>query len=337
MKQLLFLSFACVLAACAAAETCTTQSQMEPAERDSLVRAATSFAQEVQANDAGTIKSNTIPLVAQDFSGIQSSISDTAPHLKTANFAVDTVWVLDATAVQATNGKPADAQFFCNLNRSAAQVSFLIPSLPQGRYALAVVNAAASNSLPFQLAFLMQRSSSGVWQLAGFYPRATLAANHDGLWYWRQGREFAAKKQNWNAWIAYEEAEQLLRPVPFMTSTHLDQLQDEWSKAAPTALSAGIRPDTPLVIRGKDGAEYRLTALAADSSLGAPKLDVAVHIAAEPINDPVAARARNLQAARAFVAAYPELRDSFHGVWVFADPPSGSTFASEEPMDRLTL
>ncbi len=146
-----------------------------------------------------------------------------------------------------------------------------------------------------------------------------------------------ARKQNWNAWIEYAQAEQLLRPVAFMSSTHLDQMHDEWSKAAPTALSAGIKPSAPLIVRAKDGTEYRFTAIAADASLGTPKVDVAMHFIAEPLADPVAARARNLAAAKAFVAAYPELREAFHGVWVFADPANGSGFASEEPMERLTL
>ena len=244
------------------------------------------------------------------------------------------MWILDASAPAGNDSKTQDAQFFCNLNRSAPEVTFSIPGLPAGRYALAVVNASAAPA-PFQLAFLLQKSASGSWQMAGFYPHATTATSHDGLWFWRQAREYAAKKQNWNAWLDYQEAELLLRPVPFMSSTHLDLLHDEWSKAAPTALSAGIRPEAPLVIRAKDGSEFRLTSLSTDNSLGNPRLDIAIHIAAEPMADPVAARARNQQAARAFVAAYPELRENFHGVWVFAEATNGAPFASEEPMERL--
>ena len=312
------------------AQQCTTQSQMQPAERDTLAQAATAFAKLVQSNDTAALKQQTIPQVAQDFGGIAEAVSSTAPHLQGATLQPSTLWLLDASK----NSAAQDTQFFCNLNRSQAETSFAIPALPPGRYALTIVDATRG-SAPWQLAMLLRQSAPGSWQLAGFFPRATTAAGHDGLWYWSDARSAAGKRQNWTAWIEYSEAERLLKPVGFVASTHLEQLREEQGKAAPPALSNGISPEAPLVIKAKDGSEYQLTSLRPDDSLGGDRIDVAMHYKAGALTDPVAARARNQKAASALVAAYPDLREHFHGIWTFAESGSGAPFASEEPMTRL--
>ncbi len=312
------------------AQQCTTQSQMQPAERDTLVQSATALAGLVQSNDSAALKQRTIPQVAQEFAGIAEAVTTTAPHLQGATLQPSSVWILDASK----NAAAQDTQFFCNLNRSQADTNFSIPALPPGRYALTVVDAVRGSS-PWQLAMLLRQSSTGTWQLAGFFPRATTAAGHDGLWYWTDARTAAGKRQNWTAWIEYNEAERLLKPVGFVGSSHLDQLHEEQGKAAPPALSNGISPDAPLVVKAKDGTEYQLTALGPDDSLGGDRIDVAMHYKADPLSDPVAARARNQKAASALVAAYPDLREHFHGVWAFAESGNAAPFASEEAMARL--
>jgi hypothetical protein len=316
------------------ADGCTTQAVMSAATRISLATAAQTFSQKVGASDVDGIRSLTIPQYAQNFEGIRSAINTAAPHLKGAAFVVESVWLLDATGLKpAADGTLQDGQFFCSLNHSAQQVSFLIPSLPAGRYAFAVVDANNVAS-PWQLAFILQEVA-GSWRLAGFFPRATTAGGHDGLWYWQAARDFAAKKQPWNAWIYYQQAVTLLRPVSFMSSSHLDALNEEMSRAAPPALSQGLSADMPLVLRTATGADLRITALGTDDSLNTSPVDLALHFKAEPLNDTAAARARNRAAALALLAAYPELRPNFHGVWVFAEVPGQPPFPSEEPMAGL--
>jgi hypothetical protein len=319
------------------AEPCITQSQMQPAERDALAQAATSLAQLTAANNADGVRALTMPPYAQDFGGIQSAITSAAPHLQGASFVPETLWILDASAAKpAADGSAQDAQFFCTLNRGVMQTSFLIPGLPAGKYALAVLNTVGTAE-PWQVAMLL-RQNGATWQLGGLFPRATTAAGHDGLWYWKAARDFATKKQPWNAWVYYVEAQQLLKPVAFVTSSHLDTLLAEQQHAAPTGLSTGIGNDQPLVIAGtKGGAEVRVTSLAAENSPDkASGIDLLAHIRADDaLTDPVASRARNVAAAKAIVAAYPELRSAFHGVWVVAELPGGGTYISEEPMSAL--
>jgi hypothetical protein len=319
------------------AEPCITQSQMQPTEREGLVQAAASLALLTAANNAEGVRAFTMPPYAQDFGGIQSAITNAAPHLQGASFVPETLWILDASAAKpATDGGAQDAQFFCTLNRGVMQTSFLIPGLPPGKYAFAVLNTAGTAD-PWQVAMLL-RQNGATWQLGGLFPRATTAAGHDGIWYWKAARDFASKKQPWNAWVYYVEAQQLLKPVAFVSSSHLDTLVAEQQHAAPTGLSTGIGNDQPLVIAGaKGGAEVRVTSLGAENAPDkAAGIDLLAHIRAEDaLTDPVASRARNVAAAKAIVAAYPELRGAFHGVWIVAELPGGGTYVSEEPMSAL--
>lgn len=314
------------------AETCTTQAAMDPAVRDGMVRAAESLATLAAANNADGVKAQTMPQFASDFSGIAGVIQRSASHLQGAKFAPETVWLLDASSLR---GDSQDAQFFCSLNRGASQTSFLIPSLPTGKYGLVVLNTVGVAE-PWQVSLLMRESAPGQWQLGGLFPRATTVAGHDGLWYWKAARDYAAKKQAWNAYVYYSAAEQLLKPVSFVSSTHLDKLQEERSKAAPPALSSGISEQQPLVIGDGKGAEVRVTSFGAENAPANAGLDVLAHVKADTaLNDPVASRARNAAAAKAIVAAYPELRGAFRGVWIVSELPDGTTFVSEEPMTTL--
>src|SRR5207302_4823115 len=87
-------------------------------------------------------------------------------------------------------------------------------------------------------------------RIAGFYPKPLTAAGHDGLWYWTQARTMTAQKERWNAWLYYQQAESLLTPAIFVQSTHLEKLKTEASAAAPPALSEGVTPEAPLVVKG---------------------------------------------------------------------------------------
>ena len=314
------------------AESCTTQSQMKDAERDTLAAAARDIAARVQANDAAGLKAQTVAELAGNFGAMQGLLTDVAPHLKGGALTVDQVYLLDASQMKVGS----DAQFFCTLNKSASDAEFLIPGLTAGVYGFAIVNVASSPA-PWVVPMLLRREQ-GKWLLAGIYPRATEAAGHDGIWYWREARRLAAAKQPWNAWVYYSEAEGLLQPAGFVASTHLEKLRDEQRAAAPPALSGGISNDVPLVVKGPDGKEYQFTALGTDDTLSKDKLDLSAHLRVDQIGDAAAARKRNEDAMHALLNAYPELRSSFHGIWIVSEP-SGSTgqvpFATEQPMADL--
>jgi hypothetical protein len=72
-----------------------------------------------------------------------------------------------------------------------------------------------------------------------------------------------------------------------------------------------------------------------DDSLAKEKVDVMARLKVEQIGDPVAAKKRNTDAMSALVAAYPELRKGFHGVWVFAEAPGQNPYATELAMNEI--
>jgi hypothetical protein len=321
-----------------AAETCITQSQMQPAERDALAQAAANLAARIQANDASAVRALTIAEFITDFSAMAGEIASTASHLAGDEPQVEQIYILDATTLAKTSsGANPDAQFFCTLNKSANEAEFAIPQLPPGKYAFAMVRMEGPN--PWRLSLLL-RQEAGQWQLAGLYPRHLTANGHDGLWYWKQARTLTAAKDPWNAWLYYQEAQSLLLPANFVSSTHLDKLQTELTSALPPAISSGINSDTPLVVKAADGQEFRFTALSVQdapvqAAASSAQLDVLAHIRVESIGDSTAARQRNIAAASTLLAAHPELRKSFHGVWVFADAAGQNSYSTELAMPDI--
>lgn len=323
-----------LMAVVASAEVCTTQSQMTATDRDALVAAARGLATKVQANDVSGLQAATAADYAKDFSGIGPVVGNTAAKVKGGSLTVEQVYLLDATQLKrGADGSLPEAQFFCSLNKSVSEADFLISGLAPGRYGFVIVDVTDTSS-PWRMSFLL-RQDQGQWTMAGFYPKALSAAGHDGLWYWKQARTMAAQKERWNAWLYYQQAEGLLTPVNFLQSTHLEKLKAETSAVAPPALSEGVSVEAPLVVKGPDGVEYHFTALGVDDSLAKEKIDITANLKVDQIGDPVAARKRNTEAMVALLTAYPELRKSFHGVWMVAVVPGQNPFATEQAMSEI--
>lgn len=317
------------------AQTCTTQATMNPADRDTLAAAARSMALKVQSNDLAGLSNLSTEELKKNQSALGYLVGNTSPKLAGGTVTVEQVYLLDASNLKPNaDGSSPDAQFFCALSKSTSEVQFAIPALPPGKYAFAMVTVAPQDGKSWRLSFLMRQESQD-WRMAGFYPDALTAAGHDGLWYWTQARQAAKNHEQWVAWFYYQEAERLLTPVGFLTSTHLDKLRTEASAAAPTVLANGISAEAPLTVKAADGTEYHFTGLGVDDSLGQSSVDVAAHLKADAISDPAAARRRNDAAASALVAAYPELRSVFHGVWIYAEVAGQPPFATEQPMSDI--
>jgi hypothetical protein len=204
-------------------------------------------------------------------------------------------------------------------------VDFTIPQLPQGRYALVLVHATGV-SKPQQMAFLLQKN--GDWQMAGFFVKPLLVAGHDSLWYWTRARAFDQKNQKWNAYFYYTTAAYLASPADFLTSTNLEKLIQETGNARPEGLPGA----QPMVVT-EGNQTYSISDLHTDGSLGG--LDLVIRYAAPSVGDPVATRARNLEVMKATLAAHPELREGFHGLWVFAEAPPERPFGNELAMSDI--
>ncbi len=310
------------------AESCTTQSQMAVGDRDGLAAAAQAVARTLQNGDMTGLQGETVAELQGSFGSVRQAAQELQPELKGDTLQVESVYLLDATGLQAG----ADAQFFCSLNRSQAEVDFAIRGLTAGMYGFAVVGAQGAS--PWRVSMLLRRDS-GRWLLAGFFPGPTEADGHDGVWYWKEGRRLAAARQPWSAWLMYGEARRLLLPAPFVQSGHLERLDDERKAAAPPALSAGVSATTPLVVKGPDGKEYRFTELGTEALAGRAKVEVAAHLEGEA-GDAAVLRGESDGAARALVAAYPELRGNFGGVVIaLGTTPGAQPLVTERPMSQL--
>jgi hypothetical protein len=148
------------------------------------------------------------------------------------------------------------------------------------------------------------------------------------VWYWRQARIYAQKKQMWNAWLYYTTAISLLQPAGFFSSANLERLVEEQQAVRP----ADLPGTTPLTVTA-EGTGYKVTSLRTDDALGG--LDLTVHYNSTS-SDPVAGRAHTIAVMHGLLGLHPELREAFHGLWVFADAGAGGqAFALEQPMTDL--
>ena len=307
---------AAALPAALAAQNCTTQANLAPELRDQLADTALALAVAVQAGDAAKVQSLTTADFAANFAQTANLIQSIAPALAADKMQVTHLFELDATNRKA--GDTSDADFSCPLAATTSETDFSIASLPPGRYVFAMV-AATGGARPWQLAFLLQQQAApGPWKMAGFYPHASTVEGHDGLWFWNAAREHAKAQELLLAWLFYGEADDLLRPVNFVTSTNLDRLRAERHAATPPELGDGPSAAIPLVVKSGD-AEFRFTAIAAQSSDDGKQLILALHVDAAYLADPAAARARNLAAVQALFAAHKDLRSAFDRVLIIAD------------------
>jgi hypothetical protein len=304
------------------AVSCTTQAQMSEADRTALVQAGKTLAAAVQSGNVAAVQGLTIPKVKTQFDSIASTIEQTAPLLTGATVTIDALYGLDASDLKSA---AEDTQFFCGVPGSPLHVDFTIPQLPQGRYALVLVHATGV-SKPQQMAFLLQKN--GDWQMAGFFVKPLLVAGHDALWYWTRARAFDQKNQKWNAYFYYTTAAYLASPADFLTSTNLEKLNQETVNSRP----AGLPGAQPMTVTEGDKT-YAINDLHTDGSLGG--LDLVIHYSARNVGDPVATRAHNLEVMKATLAAHPELREGFHGLWVFAEAPPERPFGNELAMSDI--
>jgi hypothetical protein len=183
---------------------------------------------------------------------------------------------------------------------------------------------------PQQISLILQNDPEGSqqWKLAGLFVRPLTEAGHDGLWYWKQARDFAGRKQNWNAYFYYQTAAFLLDPVDFLTSPNLQKLQKEAQAVKPVELPG----ETPLEIEA-GGQSLEITAIRTQTFENG--LDLVVNYKAKGVSDPVATRTQIVALMKALLTQHPELRTGFHGLWVYAYSDNGQPFAIELPMNQI--
>jgi hypothetical protein len=324
------LSIALVLLALLApakiyAVSCTMQGELTDDQRNQLLQSARKVALAVESGNADAVRALTVPSVAAQFDSISDAIHRLAALIPSASITIDALYDLNASDLKSAEDQ---TQFFCDAPDSNLHEVFTIPGLPPGEYALALVHATGV-AKPQQMGLLLMKN--GGWQLAGFFTKPLEVAGHDGVWYWTRARAFARNGQKWNAHFYYAIAAYLASPVDFLSTPNMEKLAKERSDVKADGVS-GVSGDKPSPITA-NGQVYPITDLHTDDSLGG--LDLVIHYTAADVSDPVATRTRNLELMKAMLAQHPELRDGFHGLWVFAETPGHQSYGIEKPMNDI--
>jgi hypothetical protein len=324
---IVFLMLACVDLANprAHAASCTTQSQMTQAQRDSVSTIARNVLTQVQSGNVPALQQLTLPSVAANFNGLMNTVQHLQPLVRSASITIENLYLLDAT--DSTPGA-TQTDFFCG----SPVVVFNIPNLPQGMYAIAILHATGVRQ-PEQVSLILAKTPNGPWALAGLFDKPMMAADHDGLWYWQFARKYAQQKWGWNAWFYYRTAAALLAPLDFLSSPNLDKLHHEADAIRPADL-----PGTSPITISAQGAIFKLTTIDTSTALGGLDLDVRYtpeSTQAAQLHDPVSARRQVTSVMSQLLRLHPELRSAFHGIWVHADQGTSSLFALELPMDQI--
>jgi hypothetical protein len=313
----LFLLLIAVSGSCAVAQTCNSGNDLDAATKSATDNAAQRYFNMSVQGDVAGLKANAIPEVAANFSGIEQAVVDNKRYFAEGSPSITATYLLDASESKGTLQR---ADFFCGIYNSPQRVTFSIPNLPAGRYAI-VVQQVSGDKDPISLSMILQ-DSGGSWKLAGYYPRLTSIGGHDGQWFLSKARGFKAQNQALNAWLYYLTAWDLMAPVNFMSTPQLDKITDEMQSARPGDLPSDSSP----MNLSANGKVYRLTDMAA-VPMGD---DLALRVryqSADAANNALAFQ-DNMAVIKAIVARYPELRDAFGSVIARAVDHSGHDYGS---------
>ena len=308
----------CLSPIAASAQTCltTSDSDMDEATRSALVTTAKRFEDIVARGDVASLRQNAIPSLAANFSGIENAVQENQANLAGTQATPRPPFLLKAEGTVPLER----AEFLCGVFGAQGQTRdsavFVIPNLPPGNYAIAILDVSSPKGA-YTVSFVLQQQGSD-WKLGGFYAKPAQIAGHDGNWFADRAREFKAKGQMRVAWFYYGEARELLVPVPFMATAMTDKLYDEMQTVKPSDL-----PPMDLAAGTKT---YKLTELFPIPV--ARDFDLLVKYQTADVSDSGRAFQDNTAVMKALVAKYPEFRDAFAGIVVRAVEPSGRDYGS---------
>ena len=307
------------------AASCMTEAQMTAAERDALAATARNLVGQVQTGNVAGLRAETIPSVAAQFDAIAGAANRLKPMVQNATITVDNLYGLDASTEPAGSAK---TEFYCG----SPVVMLTFNNLPPGKYGLAIVHATGVPK-PQQISLILSQENGNRWMLAGFLNRPMVEGGHNGIWYWEQARQYAAKNQKWSAYLYYQAAACLLNPAQFVSSPNFQKLNREMDQSKP----ANVPGAKPMMLDA-NGAAFAINYVGTTTEFGG--LDLEVRYQPNPqqmaeLRNPVQARQQMIAVMKALTTDYPELRSAFHGIWVRAISGNVSVFALDLPMGQI--
>jgi hypothetical protein len=313
-------ALALAAAPAARAESCQSSTDMDDATRTAITSAGQRYFDMVAKADVASLRSNAIPSLASDFSGIEGTVKGAQANLAGAQGAARPPFLLDATGVAPI----AHAEFFCGLftgkGQSATSAVFVLNNLPAGKYAIVIVDATAPKS-SMSVSFVLQLVDKD-WKVGGLYIKPRLYSGYDPKWLINRAREYKTKGQLHNAWLFYRAALNLSSPLPFMSTQATDNLYDESQPLLPADLPTDGKPAD--LISGL--ATSRLTDLFIDGVDN--NLDLVVKFQTASVANTNQAYQENVGVMKALITKFPEFKDAFAGIVARAVDSTGHDYGT---------
>ena len=300
------------------AQTCQTSTELDDATRNAITTTATRFYTAAAGGDANTLRQNAIPSLAGDFSGIEGLIKARQADLDGAQPNIKNIFLLDEQGV----APDPHAEFYCGVfnrnGQTANSAAFYLDNLPPGKYGVVLIEAASAKAHT-NFSEILQLSGTD-WKLGGLYIKAAQINGHDGEWFATQARDYKSKGQIHNAWLYYQEARNLMSPLPFMGTLATDKMFDESQNLLPPDFPADGKP-TDLAV---SGATYKLTSIY--PTVVGNDLDVVVKYQASDVTNTNMSYQNNMAIIKAMMQKYPEFHDAFAAFEARAVDPNGKDY-----------
>lgn len=309
---------AMLVTAVAAAQTCSSGNDLDEATRGAIQNAAQQYFGMMQAQNYAGLRASAIPSLSGNFGGIETAIGEHKADLQGGQATVAGAYLLDASSA---TGPIDRAEFFCGIFNSPDHVSFVIPNLPGGKYAVALLNVSGG-AHPVNVNFVLQQNG-GTWQVAGLTITAKTVGNHDMDWYLRQARAYHAQGANFTAFMYYWEAWNMAVPVPFMYTPQRDKIADEMQASKPANFPT---IDTPLSVSA-NGKTYRITSLFPET-VSNDLYVIVKYVAVSDLSNTAQAFSDNTSIIKTLLSQYPDLRQAFAGVVARAVAPNGADYGT---------
>lgn len=302
------------------AQSCQTSGDMDEATKTAITSTGQKYFDMAAKGDTLSLRQNSIPSLASDFSGLEGTIKDNQPNLTGAQATIRSFFLLDASA-------PApipNAEFYCGVfgknGQTANSAAFYLNNLPPAKYAVVIMDANSAKGRTMFSEILQQTGAD--WKIGGLYIKPSQIAGHDSDWFVARAREYKTKGQMHNAFFYYEQARSLISPLPFMSTLATDKLYDESQNLQPTDMPAGGKTtDLPA-----GTTTYKLTAVF-PQAVG-NDLDLIVKYQSANVANTNQAYQDNVAVMKALVMKYPELRDGFAAVVARAVDVSGKDYGT---------
>ena len=322
------ISIPLLFSASGLAQTCLTSDEMDAATRSAIQSAGSRYFDMVARGDSASLKQNAIPALASNFSGLEGTIKENQANLAGAHGTPRAPYELKA---EGTAPLPR-AEFLCGIFGAAGQTAnstaFVIPNLPPGTYAVAILDVT-TQKIPYTASFVLQQAGTD-WKVGGLFLRPMQIAGHDSKWFLDHANTFKAKGQTHDAWLYYLQGRELAIAVPFMETQAIDKLYDEEPSMKPADFPAGGNTADLIAPGGKT---YKLTAIF-PLAVG-QDLDLVAKYQTPSVADSGQTFQDNMAVMKAFVLKYPEVRDAFDGVVVRGVEPSGRDYGTMLPMKDI--